>query len=282
MILNAVLILGGVGVVFAILIAIAYRNLKVFEDPRIDIVAGMLPNANCGACGLPGCRAFAEQVVTGAIQPAKCTVSSESGVVAIANFLGVDRGTVVKRVARLRCAGGSNVAEQRAEYRGLSTCAAAAAVAGGGKGCSWGCLGLADCEAVCDFDAIRMNEFNLPVVELDKCTACGDCVEACPKDLFVLQPVDHHLFVQCRNLIGGDEVLEQCKVACTACGRCVQDSASGLISVSSGVAVIDYAKIELEDPRAISRCPTNSIVWLEGVQFATTVAAPPAGRSAVA
>jgi Na+-translocating ferredoxin:NAD+ oxidoreductase subunit B len=284
MILRAILILGGVGVTFAILIALAYRKLRVWEDPRIDVVAGLLPNANCGACGLPGCRAFAEQVVEGKIQPAKCTVSSEAGVIAIANYLGVDRGTAVKRVARVQCAGGTNVAVQQAEYRGLPSCAAAAAVAGGGKGCTWGCLGLADCVVSCDFDAIHMNEFSMPVVDIDKCTACGDCVEACPKDLFVLQPVNQHLFVQCRNLVAGDEVLEQCRVACTACGRCVQDGAPGLISVASGVAVIDDSYRELEDPRAIARCPTNSIVWLEGVQFATSAksATAPARRSAVA
>jgi len=284
MIFRAILVLGGVGVTFAILIALAYRTLRVWEDPRIDVVAGLLPNANCGACGLPGCRAFAEQVVDGKIQPAKCTVSSEAGVLAIANYLGVDRGTAVRRVARVQCAGGTNVAVQQAEYRGLTTCAAAAAVAGGGKGCTWGCLGLADCDVSCDFDAIHMNEFSLPVVDIDKCTACGDCVEACPKDLFVLVPVNDHLLVQCRNLIAGDEVLEQCRVACTACGRCVQDSAPGLISVASGVAVIDYTHAELEDPRAIARCPTNSIVWLEGVQFAksATGTLPSARRSAVA
>ena len=284
MILRAILILGGVGITFAILIALAYRKLRVWEDPRIDVVAGLLPNANCGACGLPGCRAFAEQVVEGKIQPAKCTVSSEAGVVAIANYLGVDRGTAVRRVARLQCAGGTNVAVQQAEYRGVLSCAAAAAVAGGAKGCSWGCLGLADCVVSCDFDAIRMNEFALPVVDIDKCTACGDCVEACPKDLFVLMPVNQHLLVQCRNLVAGDDVLQQCRVACTACGRCVQDAAPGLISVASGVAVIDSAYADLEDPRAIARCPTNSIVWLEGVQFAkTATSAPlPAGRSAVA
>jgi Na+-translocating ferredoxin:NAD+ oxidoreductase RNF subunit RnfB len=284
MILRAILILGGVGVTFAILIALAYRKLRVWEDPRIDVVAGMLPNANCGACGLPGCRAFAEQVVDGKIQPAKCTVSSEAGVLAIAGYLGVDRGTAVKRVARLQCAGGTNVAVQQAEYRGLSSCAAAAAVAGGGKGCTWGCLGLADCVVSCDFDAIHMNESSLPVVDIDKCTACGDCVEACPKDLFVLLPLNRHLLVQCRNLVAGDDVLARCRVACTACNRCVQDSAPGLISISSGVAVIDYAHAELEDPRAISRCPTNSIVWLEGVQFAASLASEPARtrRSAVA
>jgi Na+-translocating ferredoxin:NAD+ oxidoreductase RNF subunit RnfB len=244
-------------------------------------VAGLLPNANCGACGLPGCRAFAEQAVDGKISPAQCTVSSDAGVLAIASFLGVDRGTAVKRVARLRCAGGAEATVQRAEYRGLRSCAAASAVAGGGKGCAWGCLGYGDCAVACTFDAIAMNEEGLPSVDPAKCTACGDCVDACPKDLFTLLPLDYHLLVQCRSLVGGDEAAEQCRVACTACGRCVQDAAPGLISVASGVAVVDYGRIALEDRHAIERCPTKSIVWLNGAQFAG-VRLRPISRSAVA
>jgi ferredoxin len=113
-----------------------------------------------------------------------------------------------------------------------------------------------------------MSEFGLPIVDIDKCTACGDCVEACPKGLFELRPVNAGLLVQCKNLIGGDEALEQCKVACTACGKCVQDAADGLISIASGVAVLNYEKIALADPRATERCPTGAIVWLSGAQFA--------------
>ncbi len=267
-ILNSVLILGGTGFVFAIFIAIANRKLKVWEDPRIDVVAGMLPQANCGACGLPGCRAFAEKAVLGTVQPAQCTVSPADKVKEIAGFLGVDVGTGTKRVARLLCAGGADVAIQRASYRGLQTCASAATVAGGGKGCAWGCLGLADCAHACTFDAIRMSATGLPVVDPVKCTSCGDCVEACPKNLFVLQPVDHQLLVQCRNLVAGDEALSSCQVACTACGKCVLDAAPGLISVLSGVAVIDYARISEAEERAVARCPTGAIVWLQGAQFA--------------
>ncbi len=267
-ILNSVLILGGTGFVFAIFIAIANRKLKVWEDPRIDVVAGMLPQANCGACGLPGCRAFAEKAVLGTVQPAQCTVSPADKVKEIAGFLGVDVGTGTKRVARLLCAGGADVAIQRASYRGLQTCASAATVAGGGKGCAWGCLGLADCAHACTFDAIRMSATGLPVVDPVKCTSCGDCVEACPKNLFVLQPVDHQLLVQCRNLVAGDEALSSCQVACTACGKCVLDAAPSLISVLSGVAVIDYARISEAEERAVARCPTGAIVWLQGAQFA--------------
>jgi Na+-translocating ferredoxin:NAD+ oxidoreductase RNF subunit RnfB len=271
-ILEAVLILGGVGLVFGVFIAIANKRLWVWEDPRIDVVSQMLPNANCGACGLPGCRAFAEQAVAGKVTPAQCTVSGEAAREQIASYLGVDAGEAVKNVARLLCAGGSDVAGYQAEYRGLPTCAAAAAVAGGAKGCAWGCLGLADCERVCDFDAIQMNEFGLPVVDIDKCTACGDCVEACPKGLLELRPVNAGLLVQCKNLIAGDDALEQCKVACTACGKCVQDAAVGLISVTSGVAVLNYDKISLAEPRANERCPTGAIVWLTGAQFTRPLA----------
>jgi Na+-translocating ferredoxin:NAD+ oxidoreductase RNF subunit RnfB len=268
MTLQAVLILSGVALVFAVLIALANRQLWVWEDPRIDVVAAMLPNANCGACGLPGCRAFAEQAVDGRVTPSQCTVGSDDTHKAIAGFLGVDAGTAVRRVARLQCAGGHDVAATLAEYRGIATCAAATAVAGGGKGCAWGCLGLADCERVCDYGAIEMTDTGLPMVDPVKCTGCGDCVEACPKGLFVLLPAGTHLLVQCKNLLGGDEALDQCKVACTACGKCVQDAAEGLISVASGVAVVNYDFDAQADPKAVGRCPTGAIVWMNGTQFA--------------
>jgi len=278
MTLHAIMILGGVGVVFALFLALANKRLWVWEDPRIDAVASMLPNANCGACGLPGCRAFAENVVEGKVQPSQCSVGSDSMHQSIAGFLGVAAGTAVRRVARLQCGGGCDVASSLAEYRGLPTCAAAAAVAGGAKGCAWGCLGLADCVRVCTFDAMTMNDVGLPVVDPIKCTACGDCVEACPKNLFVLLPIDHHLLVQCRNLIDGDDALAQCKAACTACGKCVLDAAPGLISVASGVAVVNYELNALADAAAIARCPTGAIVWLDGAQF--TAGSRPAGSAA--
>ena len=268
MTLEAILILGGVGLVFAVFIALANKRLWVWEDPRIEMVASMLPNANCGACGQPGCRAFAEQAVAGKVAPADCNVASDSVHTAIANFLGVAAGSAQRRVARLLCAGGTEVTVRQAEYRGLATCAAAAAVAGGGKGCAWGCLGLADCERVCEFNAIHMSPSGLPVVDPVACTACGDCVEACPKGLFTLLPTEYHLLVQCKNLIGGDAALEQCRVACTACGKCVQDAAPGLISVASGVAVVDYTLNERAMAAAVERCPTGAIVWLQGAQFA--------------
>jgi len=235
-------------------------------------VTGLLPGSNCGACGFAGCRAFAEGLVEGAAQPAACTNMGADGIEAVAGHLGVDAGEAAKRVARLLCAGDQSMAVQTAPYLGLDTCAAASTVAAGGKGCTWGCLGLADCEVACDFKAIEMSPLGLPVVDPEKCTACNDCVEACPKDLFTLMPIDFKLIVQCRSALEGDAAEALCRVACTACGRCAVDAAPGVIEMKEGLAVIDYANNASAGPEAIARCPTHAIVWVEGAQFAESAA----------
>lgn len=280
-ILGSAAILGGVGLTFAAVIAVCHRKLRVWEDPRIDAVTGLLPGANCGACGSAGCRNFAERLVGGKAQPASCTVMNDDGRLAVASYLGVGVGEAVKRVARLMCAGGSDVASQHARYRGHPTCAAAASVSSAGKGCAWGCMGLADCARACDFGAIRMGPTGLPVVDPAKCTACGDCVVACPKDLFVVLPVTRRLLVQCRSAMEGDPAAAICRVACTACGRCVQDAKPGLIRIANGLAVVDPERPELESPDATSRCPTGAIVWCEGAQFAPPRTAPAAAKESV-
>jgi electron transport complex protein RnfB len=273
----SVAVLGGVATVFGTFISVANAKFKVYEDPRIDGVRDLLPGNDCGACGQAGCRAFAEALVKGEVAPATCTVASAGAKEDIAVYLGVDAGQANKRVARLLCAGGTDVAPYKGAYHGVQSCGAAAAVTGGGKSCAWGCLGFADCAVACDFDAIVMSSNGLPVVDPDKCTACGDCVDACPLGLFVLMPQNDHLLVQCKNLLSGEAAEAVCSVACNACGRCAAD-APGLITMVGGLAVIDYDKIELENPKAVERCPTGAIVWIEGQQFPELLV--PAGSEA--
>ena len=258
-------ILVGLGLLFGIILSAAYKKFKVYEDPRIDVVEEMLPNANCGACGVPGCRAFAESIIKEDTNPAKCTVSSEQGIIDIAGFLGVEASQVEKVVARLMCAGGINEAHNLASYKGgMSTCRGEAVVGGGSKDCSWGCLGLGDCAVSCDFDALHMNDDALPVVDTEKCTACSDCVDACPKGLFVLMPIGQKLIVQCKSLLEGDLAESKCSVACTGCARCAVDSAPDVIEIKNNLAVINYELNNLTSCAAVKRCPTNAIVWLEG------------------
>ncbi len=256
------------GISLAMLLAFANRRLYVYENPRINEVEDMLPHSNCGACGTAGCRNFAEKVVVGEINPGKCTVNAPEQNIAIAKLLGMEFSKEEKRIARLACAGGNHVALMRARYEGLSSCRAAAVAGGGGKACAWGCLGLADCADVCDFDAITMNRHGLPEVNADLCTACGDCVEICPKDLFSLQPVSNKLWMACKNKADGDTAELQCEVACTACGRCVADAPKGLISLENNLAVIDYAQNAKASHKPSERCPTGAIVWLDDVKGA--------------
>jgi ferredoxin len=186
----------------------------------------------------------------------------------VANYLGIDAGSSVRKVARLLCAGGTDVAGKSADYSGYESCRAAAAVSGGPKACTYGCLGLADCEVVCDFDAIKMSPTGLPFVNATKCTACGDCVEVCPKNLFELIPLNQHLIVQCKSVVEGDEILELCEVACTACTRCAADAPEGLIDMKNNLPVINPDKLKLETDIATLRCPTGAITWVEEQQFA--------------
>ena len=257
------LFLGGLGTTLASVLAFANRKLYVYEDPRIDALEQMLPRTNCGACGTAGCRAFAEALITDKIVPAECTVCTDAERQAIADYLGIAVGEAEKRVARLACAGGNHVAWNRAHYDGLATCRAASLVAGGGKGCVWGCLGLGDCQDVCDYAAILMDPHGLPSVIDDRCTACGDCVDVCPKHLFSIHPVSHHLWVACTNQDATDAARAVCEVVCDGCGRCAVDAAPGLIEIRNNLAIVDYASNRLAARDAIERCPTGAIVWLD-------------------
>lgn len=261
LILTAVSTIGGLTLVLASLLVVANRFLYVQEDPRVDAVVQMLPGTNCGGCGYVGCRPFAEALVASQVLPGKCNVSSPVEQSHIAEWLGVDVGFEEKLIARLACAGGNNVSRNHAHYQGLGSCAAASLVAGGGKGCFWGCLGVGDCQVACTFDAIEMNEHRLPVVDESKCTGCGDCVVACPKDLFSLELESHRLWVACRSQEAGDEILDDCQVACTACGRCAMD-APNFITMQGNLPVIDYSRGS-PTAAAIERCPTGAIVWLD-------------------
>lgn len=264
---TAIAYLAALCVLLAIVLAVAHRLLWVAEDPRLDVVTDMLPGANCGACGVPGCRAFAEQVIAGALLPGQCTVGGPTTAARVANYLGVDAGESEKKVARLLCAGGTDVAIHAAAYEGFASCRAAATIGGGFKGCAYGCLGLADCREACTFDAIRMSENGLPIVDFERCTGCGDCVRACPKELLEVLPAEQNLVVQCRSILEGDGMLMLCQTGCTACGLCAADAPENLITMHDNLPVVDTSRLHLQTRAATHRCPTGAIAWIDDQQF---------------
>ncbi len=260
-IITAFVFMGGLTALLAGILALVNSRFFVKEDKRIELVENMLPHTNCGACGYPGCHAFAEALIKQQTLPGQCNVSPIDAKKQIAEFLNIAVGQTEKVVARLACSGGDNVAHRRANYIGLPSCQAATQLCGGSKVCTWGCLGFGDCEAVCDFDAIKMSMGNLPQIDETLCTGCGDCVKTCPKDLFSLEPISYRLWVACKNQEAGDLLLDSCEVACTACGRCAMDAPEGLIVMNNNLPLIDYT-LPHETQVPLQRCPTGAIVWL--------------------
>lgn len=259
--------MGAIGAVLAGFLVFADKKLKVVEDPMIEALSGALPGSNCGGCGLPGCRMFAEALMKGEALPNACVAGGAATTAAIAEILGVDAGSMKRIIAVVLCKGGNNEAERRAVYRGEMTCTAEN-LTGADKSCSYGCLGLGECVDACKFDAMAMDSNGLPVVFYDKCVGCGACARACPRNIIEMHPEDHKLFVYCRSRDKGAHAKRVCKVACIACGLCVKDcSVPGGIALKDNLATVNYALAPQSD-ESTKRCPTKCI--FSGIEEGTT------------
>lgn len=260
-ILIPVLTLGFLGLVFGIGLAVAAKKLAVQADPRLEKIYGLLPGSNCGACGQAGCFGFAQAVLSGKLKIDACRISSDETKEKIAVVLGRKLIKDVKKTAVLHCNGGKKV-KDRFFYQGTEDCVAANLVLGGQKECVFGCLGFATCVKACPFGAISMNEEELPVVNEDKCTACGKCVAVCPKKLFSLVPVTKVYAVRCKFLDFGKKVLDVCPVGCIACRKCEKACPVKAIQIIDNLAVFDY---HICDNRGecFKVCPVNTIAKKE-------------------
>ncbi len=215
--------LGSVGIASAALLAGASRFFAVETDPRVDALVAILPGANCGGCGFPGCAGFAEALAAGKAEVTACAPGGSEVARQIGAVLGQEVADRIRAVVRLHCSGHRDAAVARAAYSGVDSCRALLLVApAGGKACPRGCEGLGDCVRVCLFGAISMGESGLPVIDEEKCTACGQCVTACPKGLIAIEPHASTVFLACSTDLAPKEARKACQMACLACRLCLK------------------------------------------------------------
>lgn len=256
-ILIPILTLGILGLIFGLGLAIASKKLAVQIDPRLEKIHGLLPGANCGACGGAGCFGFAESILKGELDVSACRVAAEEAKEKVAEILGKKLEKKIKKIAGLHCNGGAKV-KNKFIYKGITDCVAANLVMGGPKQCLWGCIGMGSCVRICPFGAIKMNAEGLPVIDRNKCKACNKCIQICPKKLFTLVPSTHNVIVRCASRDQGKDTKSVCAVGCIGCKLCEKACKFDAIHVLDNLAIIDYNKCT-SCGECVKACPTKAI-----------------------
>ena len=225
--LIAVIVLGAIALVAAAVLYVCSKKFAVKEDPRIAQVSAVLPQANCGGCGFPGCSGMADALVKaadgGSLEGLNCPVGGSAVMEQVADLLGMAVANTEPMVAVVRCNGTCENRPKTVEYCGLRTCAAMNACAAGETACGFGCLGCGDCAEACQFGAIAINPVTgLAEVNEELCTACGACVKACPRHIIELRkkgPKGRRVYVSCVNRDKGPAAKKACAAACIGCGK---------------------------------------------------------------
>jgi Na+-translocating ferredoxin:NAD+ oxidoreductase subunit B len=256
---TALIVLAGLGIVFGVALAIVAAKFVVKVDPKVEKVRETLPGANCGACGFAGCMGYAEAVVGNPdVAVHMCAPGKSAVAEKIAEITGKKAEKVEPKIARVFCQGGNSLSQRKFIYTGVQDCTAAVLAAGGDKSCEYGCLGYGTCMRACPFGAITMSADNLPLISLEKCTACGKCVAACPKQVIELAQTSKAVVISCHSRDKGVDVKKKCQVGCIACGICVRTCPVDAIKIDNNLARIDHSKC-IVCGLCVKKCPTSAI-----------------------
>ena len=252
-ILIAVGILGGLALLFGLVLAAASKAFYVEEDPRLAKLNECLPGANCGGCGYPGCGGYAEAVLNGEAPIGKCASGGTDCAVAMGAVMGIKADAVARKVALVKCSGyrvfdeeGKQIAgaKLKGNYEGFKDCLAASKV--GGKGpvvCKFGCLGFGSCTKACKYGAIKVVD-GVAKVNSEKCVGCMACAQVCPRQLIVPVEYDKHVRVACNSHAKGAVTIRGCSQGCVGCGLCKKICPNEAITIEKNLCIIDYSKCD--------------------------------------
>ena len=265
-ILIAIGILGGLGLIFGLVLAAASKIFYVETDPRLDQLNECLPGANCGGCGYAGCGGYAEAVLKGEAPIGKCASGGDEAAQKMSEIMGVKAEKVARRVAMVRCSGYKRVDKDgkpvgllmKGDYEGLHDCLAASKVAGRGPTiCKYGCLGFGNCVKACKYDAIHVVD-GVARVDFDKCVGCMSCAAACPRGIITSVEHGEHIVISCSSHAKGAVTTRGCTMGCIGCGLCKKICPKDAITIDRNLAIIDYSKCD-SCGLCVNVCPKKMI-----------------------
>tara|TARA_R110001592_G_scaffold66617_2_gene204594 strand:- start:36583 stop:37173 length:591 start_codon:yes stop_codon:yes gene_type:complete len=166
-VLTAILALLGLALAFGSLLGFAAVRFKVEGNPIVDQIDNLLPQTQCGQCGHPGCRPYAESIAAGE-EINKCPPGGEATIQALADLLDVE-------APALDAEHGEEKPKMVAVIREDE------------------CIGCTKCIQACPIDAILGSAKHMHTVIASECTGCDLCVEPCPVDCIDMLPVDKGL-----------------------------------------------------------------------------------------
>lgn len=267
--ISVLILMTSVGLVFGLILAAANKKFAIEVNPLIHLVEDILPKGQCGACGYAGCMAYAEAVVTDPnIPPNLCTPGKAPVAKLVGELTGKVAEEVAPRLAYVKCSGTLHNAVTAYEYNGIQDCTAATLLQGGPKGCQYGCMGFGSCVKVCPFDAMKMGEEGLPIIDASKCTGCGKCENVCPKKVITLTPIGMPVAVACNSRDKGALAKKLCRVACIGCGICAKNCQHQAIKMENNLAMVDstICMEKCSEKTCLAKCPTGAITGIHTIK----------------
>lgn len=165
--LSALLVMSFLAIALGAVLGFSAIKFRVEGNPLVDQVDAILPQTQCGQCGYPGCRPYAEAIADGQADINMCPPGGEAGIQKLADLLGME----------FKPFGGDTVVKPKsAAFIDENTC-----------------IGCTLCFQACPVDAISGAAKHLHTIITSECTGCELCVEPCPVDCISMVPIEENI-----------------------------------------------------------------------------------------